>query len=710
MDGEEVTGLRFQQVQEAKRAFEHLQASGIRTYEGDFRFTDQALVDLEIRGSLKIEGSWKRGKHVDRVYINPDLKPDDWTPDLSVLSIDIETDIHDGHIITIGLVHKAPWKETQEEVLFLGDSGVDDGIADFPSEGLLLSALCKKIQELDPDIITGWNVIDFDIPRIFERLDKNNIKPIIGRSDDIARLLPPGRGHSPVPIIPGREVVDGLRLVRAGPDRFPDFTLETVANGVLGTGKLISYTTTREKLQTLERMYRENPKDFCSYCLQDARLVLQIIEKTGLLDLTFKRSLLIGVQIGRAWTSISSFENLYTRELHRRGYVSPSLGVDPLPQGQAPGGGIIPPRTGLFSFVYIFDYKSLYPAIIRTFNIDPLSYYKGLQPGEQTIEIPGGYRFSTEDGILPSLLKEFFARRAEAKEQGDPVASFVYKIIMNSFYGVLGSSGCRFAGVPLAAGITQTGQHILHQSQTFFEEMGYRVLYGDTDSLFVEAKVDRRGEGEKLCLEVNKRISDYIKQTFGVESRLELEFEKTYRKLFLPPLRGAVYEGARGRAKGYAGVTLEGEIEIKGMEAVRRDWTDAAKQFQIALLKLIFEEKPAQMISDFIRLCISDLQNGRIDEKLLYIKSLRKPVESYIKSHPPHVKAALLLPEEERRGLIRYWMTLEGPQPAGYLKAPLDYEHYLEKQLLPIAKTFENILGRDIDNLFSREQQLDLFD
>ena len=106
---------------------------------------------------------------------------------------------------------------------------------------------------------------------------------------------------------------------------------------------------------------------------------------------------------------------------------------------------------------------------------------------------------------------------------------------------------------------------------------------------------------------------------------------------------------------------------------------------------------------------VKDLYAGRLDDELVYRKALRKPVASYTRSTPPHVKAAELLDPGSRRGLIRYLLTTQGPQPLGKISAPIDYEHYLEKQLKPIASTFTAVLGADLEQLFGTGRQLTLF-
>jgi len=385
----------------------------------------------------------------------------------------------------------------------------------------------------------------------------------------------------------------------------------------------------------------------------------------------------------------------------------------------------------------VFDFKSLYPTIIRTFNIDPLSYIPDRfseAKSDGAIEAPNGARFKQEKAILPELLERFFNSREEAKKSHDAFASYVYKIIMNSFYGVLGASGCRFAGSALAGAITSFGHRFLHWCEQQFLTLGYPVLYGDTDSLFVLSKFDQNSSpeeidkcGQGLCDTINERLSVHIRETFGVVSHLELEFEKTYSRFFLPRIRGAGGSASRngsavprGRAKGYAGLILPSsggagagigphDVEIKGMEAVRRDWTELAKAFQLRMLVLVFERRSRDEISDFVKETIKDVYDGKHDRDLVYIKALRKHVSAYTRSLPPHVKAARLLDPEDQHGLIHYVQTVEGPQPVSRLTGRIDYDHYVAKQLKPIASTFDGVMDIDLAGIFDNQKQLELF-
>jgi DNA polymerase-2 len=742
LDGEVCVRASWDTVQQFQRGCQILGEMGVRTYEADMRYTDQYLMSRGIHGSVVIKGDSQRGRFVEHVFVNPELHPSSWQPSLTLLSIDIETNPFSGEVFTISLVQRAPSSNERREVLFSGsiDTAVDEAIpiTVFQSESAMLQAFCRRVVEWDPDIITGWNVIDFDFKVISERIRHYGIDFLIGRSDAPAAYLPGEKGRSNTVIIPGRQVIDGVRLVRAGPSRYNDYTLESVASAELGRGKILEQKTGENKLEAIVRLYHEDPVSLCRYCLEDARLVLDILESTGLVDLTVRKCLLIGVGLDRAWTSIHAFDYLYIEALHKRGFVAPSIGVDSLPLAEAPGGAILPPQAGLYDNVWVFDFKSLYPTIISTFNIDPLSF---VLPGhveqlpekekKRLIKAPNGTCFKRDRAILPGLLERFFKSRDEAKKKNDKVASHVYKIIMNSFYGVLGARGSRFASGLISGAITSFGQHFLGWCRDFIEDQGYTVLYGDTDSLFVLSgmpggssveSLERESRG--LCGRINEALKHFIEKTYGAHSYLELEFEKTYFRFFLPPVRSVVEGNAsRGRAKGYAGLLVPAGqidvvdtketgldcIEIRGMEAVRRDWTDLAKGFQIGLLLLVFRDAGLDEIRRFIRSLQSDLFDGKLDKNLVYQKLLRKPVSQYTHAKPPHVRAAEMLDPREHRGLIRYVWTVDGPQPEVKMTSAPDYNHYVDKQLKPICQSFVDVLQTDMKTLFGGNEQLELF-
>ena len=227
---------------------------------------------------------------------------------------------------------------------------------------------------------------------------------------------------------------------------------------------------------------------------------------------------------------------------------------------------------------------------------------------------------------------------------------------MNSFYGVLGTSACRFHNPAIANAITGQSRHFLLWSKAWFEEEGFDVLYGDTDSLFVlSGLADPQGahaRGDDLVRKINAAIARYVRGEWGVESRLELEFEKLYTRLFLPSVR----HGSAGARKRYTGVPYGSDaVEFVGMEVVRRDWTDLAKAVQRELYARLFADAP---VDDYLAQVVRDVRHGGFDHALVYRKGLRKKLTSYTKNTPPHVAAARKARSDPGR-LISYVMTTQ---------------------------------------------------
>jgi DNA polymerase-2 len=404
--------------------------------------------------------------------------------------------------------------------------------------------------------------------------------------------------------------------------------------------------------------------------------------------------------------SIASFDFLYLSELRPLRIVAPSVrSSDSRVSAAQHGGHVLEPVAGLHDNVWVFDFKSLYPSVIRTFNIDPLSYTETAGQGVDLIETPGGC-FRREPAILPRMLDELFPRREAARQRGDDVATHAIKILMNSFYGVLGTPACRFYNPALANSITGLGRELLLWSKHWFEQAGYVVLYGDTDSLFVQAGADPEAasrKGRELANTLNVDLTEYVAARWRVQSRLELRFEKMYVKLFLPLARGST----RGASKRYVGLrhgTGLDQLEFIGMEVVRRDWTALAKQVQLELYRRLFAGQP---VAEYLADVVKRVRAGELDETLVYRKNLRKGADEYTATTPPHVAAARKSTQQSGR-IVRYVMTVAGPEPVDEVQNALDREHYVIRQVQPVAEPVLATLGLDFESVIGDRRQLDL--
>jgi len=681
-----------------------LHAAGIDTFEADVRFAMRYLIERGIKAACEIEGESSRGKSVTFIFDNPTLRPAEVDVQPRVLSFDIETDAKGERLLAISL-----YGPDIDEVLIVDgtDREMPERATRCLTEFAALTAFCDRLRAVDPDVLTGWNIVDFDLTVLAAIASRLRHPFELGRDVGEIRIRKAeGYFGSGQASIPGRLVLDGIDLLRGAFVRMDDYSLDAVARQVLGEGKAVKGDV-RNRVDEILHNYHEDLPAFALYARTDARLAYQIVSTLNLVPLAFARSRLTGMTPDRVAASIASFDFLYLSELEQRNIVAPTVRSDDARVHAAQQGGhVLEPLAGLHGNVWVFDFKSLYPSVIRTFNIDPLSYVAAPAPGADLIETPGG-AFRREPAILPRLLDELFPRRETARQAGDAVAAHAIKILMNSFYGVLGTPACRFYNPALANSITGSGREILLWSKRWFENAGFVVLYGDTDSLFVQSSsidaYEAREEGRRLAASLTDDIARYVAERWRVTSRLELKFEKLYLRLFLPHAR----HSTRGASKRYAGLRhgdhIE-QVEFIGMEVVRRDWTELAKEVQRELYRRLFTDRS---VNDYLADVVRRLRSGQFDDALVYRKNLRKEAAEYTATTPPHVAAA----RKSTRGsgrLISYVMTTAGPEPIDNVQHPLDREHYVAKQVKPVAEPVLETLGLDFERVIGDERQLDL--
>jgi DNA polymerase-2 len=682
---------------------DRLHRAGLSTFEADVRFGIRYLIDHKIRGSLVIEGEWQTGEFVDRVYRNPEIGASDWVPELKVVSIDIETNFKTNSLLSVALFGSG----ANEVILVSGNSPeVLRNTTLASDEGDLLRELGRRVRELDPDILTGWNVAGFDLRILAQRAAALQVPLELGRAPGAIRIQS-ARGPigSVQASIPGRLVLDGPHLLRGAFIRMERLSLDFVARQVLGEGKTVSGSNRAEAILD---MFKHERKRFVEYNLTDARLAFEILDKLKLFDLSIARSQLTGMPLDRVASSIASFDFLYLLELADRGMVAPSVRSDTA-QAQSFGGGhVFEPEPGLYDYVAVLDFKSLYPSLIRTFQLDPIGFVATPDQDGDYLFAPNGAAFRRQRGVLTELLDELFPRRERAKLEGREVESTAIKILMNSFYGVLGTTVCRFYNPQIAEAITSFGRTLLRWSRDQIQSWGYDVLYGDTDSLFVRTGAEVTSGANRIAGELAHRLNDalaaFVLKQWGVDSCLEAEFETLYLRLFLPPIR----HGSGGARKRYAGLVEKGsgtQVVFTGLEAVRRDWTELARTAQQELYDRMFR---GEAVVDYLKSLVAELRRGERDDQLVYRKALRKPLDSYTSTTPPHVAAARKMSGEPDR-LISYLITESGPEPASERRSRIDYQHYVDKQLRPVAEPVLAELGLDFAKACGEDRQLDLF-
>ncbi len=700
--GEKLIKVIFTIPAELKEKREFLENKKIRTFESDILFVNRFLIDHDITASMEIEGDFKKANYVDRIYENPKLKTCEFLPKLKTVSIDLETSMK-GELYSIAI-----YSEEYKKVFIVSDANLNNAIS-FGDEKSLLQGVRQKIIELDPDIIFGWNVIEFDFDYLKKAFERNKIEFKLGRVDWPCKLrIEESFFKDSKADFPGRQVLDGIQLLKGSFIKLQDYRLDTAAKEILGEKKLIGH---ENKGAEIEEAYDKNQQKLVDYNLADAKLVYDILQKKDLITLTMLRSSLTGMSLDKVSASVASLDSLYLRMLKKNNIVANSRGEIREDEERVKGGFVMESVPGVYENVVVLDFKSLYPSVIRTFNIDPYSFVehppKDLDK-KNYIVCANGAVFKNSFGFMPQIIDRIWKQRDVAKKKKDETASFALKTLMNSMWGAIANRASRYYSLDIGNGITHTCQKMIKLCAQKIREKGYDVIYGDTDSVFVLTKTSSPEDAEKvgntLVKDINDYIKKFIKEEYERESFLELEFDKVFKKFMLPKTRGT----ETGSKKRYAGLLVENgkeEIDVTGMEFVRGDWCDAAKEFQYKLLDMIFHGKEDE-IKKYIKDYVRDIKSGKLDAKLVIRKSIRKELEQYTKTTPPHVKAARKL-KNITSSVIEYYVA-EGnePYPVELMKGrKIDYDYYIEKQIEPLADTVLSFYETSFDDLMTGHSQ-----
>jgi len=708
-----VLGLYCQQHGQLIRLDTALRKAGVEVFEADVRPPERYLMERFITAPVLFTGT----PNAEGVLLDAQMKPDPtYRPSLRLVSLDIETTAQ-GDLYSIALEGCG-----ERQVYMLGPPNGDDSAVDFQLEYCdsrvhLLQKLNDWFARFDPDAIIGWNVVQFDLRILHEHARRLAVPLKLGRGGEEMQWREHGSGNHYFASAAGRLIIDGIESLRSATWSFPSFSLENVAQTLLGEGKSIS--TPYQRMDEINRMFAEDKPALARYNLKDCELVTAIFAKTELLTFLLERASVTGLPVDRMGGSVAAFTHLYMPLMHRQGFVAPNLGSKP-PQA-SPGGFVMDSQPGLYESVLVLDYKSLYPSIIRTFLIDPVGLIEGLEHPDDKDSVPGfrGARFSRTRHCLPSIVARVAEGRETAKREHNAPLSQALKIIMNAFYGVLGSSGCRFFDTRLASSITLRGHEIMLRTRQLIEAQGHAVIYGDTDSTFVWLRRAHGQEeaaqiGHALVAHVNQWWREHVQEEYGLHSVLELQYETHYKRFLMPTIRGA----EEGSKKRYAGLVTRAdgseEMVYKGLETVRTDWSLLARQFQQELYLRIFQRKAYQ---DYVRDYVRKTLAGEFDDRLVYRKRLRRPLDDYQRNVPPHVRAARMADEYNDRqgrprqyqngGWISYVITVAGPEPLEIRSAPIDYDHYITRQLQPVADAILPFVDDDFSTLIGG--QLGLF-
>jgi len=713
-----VIGVYARHFRQLGRLARSLQQLGISLLEADVRPHERYLMERFITAGVLVEG----GHAENGARVDCKLAPaPDYRPALKVVSLDIETSQHQElySIALDGMAERVVYMLGEPPSERPSEPAAPEGFALVycPTRKAMIDQLNDWVARNDPDVVIGWNVIQFDLRVLQKTADDCATPLLLGRERrPIAWRTHPGKQGYLFAPMPGRVVIDGIEALRAAVWSFSSFSLENVSQQLLGEGKEIG--DEYDKMAEIERRYQHDKPALATYNIRDCELVLRIFEKTRLLQFAMERAHTTGLQMDHFGGSIAAFSHHYLPRMHRLGYVAPNVGEI---EGQSsPGGYVMDSKPGFYDSVVVLDYKSLYPSIIRTFLVDPVGYVEGMHASDAAplIQGPLGTRFSRDRHCLPEIVTTLWRARDEAKRAKNEPLSQALKLVMNSFAGVLGASECRFFNPQVISAITLRGHEMVKLTREFVEKRGYQAIYGDTDSIFIwlgrtHTNAEAHAVAAELVRDINAWWTRRLREEQNLDNHLEIEFDTHYKKFFMPTIRGSDV----GSKKRYAGLSVDTqgkeEMVYRGLEMARSDWTPLARQFQEGLLSRVFQGAPyREFVADYAQATLA----GDKDDLLVYRKRLRHRLDAYVANVPPQVRAARMADEYNTRrgrpqqyqsgGWIRYVMTRNGPEPLEARHSPIDYGHYLTKQLQPIADAILQPLGESFAALTSAQQDL----
>lgn len=469
-----------------------------------------------------------------------------------------------------------------------------------PDEASMLRGLAAYVKERDPDILSGWNFVEFDIPYIVKRM------AVLGLpAEDLARL--PGQTERNA--VRGRSIFDLLAAYRKMHQAQKEsYRLDAVAEEELGVTK-VRYTG------TITELWRSDPKRLVEYNCRDVELCVGIDQKNNIIEFYGEIARYVGCPLDRTLNS-SNVIDIYVLRKASGKFVLPSKGL--AAGDEFEGATVFEPATGLRENVVVLDLKSLYPMAMMTINASPET-----KNPDGELRAPNGVRFSREpDGLTRSIISELLGERDERKRLrnlypfGSPeyvlydLQQNVLKVIMNSYYGVSGYTRFRLYDREIGSAVTSVGRAIIRHTRDVIADLGYSVLYGDTDSCMVQVPPGDLEEtiarARDIEAKLNASYGDFAKAELGADTHyFSIKFEKVYRRFF-----------QAGKKKRYAGhlVWKEGkdvdEVDVVGFEIRRSDSPQITREVQRAVIEMILRGDAFSDVQAYLRDVIRKYRRG----------------------------------------------------------------------------------------------------
>lgn len=611
-------------------------------------------------------------------------------------------------------------------------------VMSFENEKDLLSRWRDLLVETDPDIIIGYNIVNFDLPYLLDRATTLGLSSfhawgrMRGRKVRMkdARFSSKAYGtHEYKEIaIDGRVQFDLLQAIQRD-HKLSSYSLNSVSAHFLGEQKEDVHHSDISKLQDGNS---ESRRRLAVYCLKDAYLPQRLVEKLMYMYNYIEMARVTGVPMSYLLTrgqSIKVFSQIL-RKARERDLIVPNIrrGGDTGDGVAYEGATVLEPKAGYYDKpVATLDFASLYPSIMMAHNLcyttlvpSHLASQFKQGPDGQAIKTPNGDVFVKGDvqrGLLPEILMELLSARKRAKkdmaEADDPFRKAVFngrqlalKISANSVYGFTGATVGALPCLEISSSVTAFGRQMIDHTRDmvlkkYTRANGYPadadVIYGDTDSVMVLFGVS----DTETAMKLGEEAADYVSDTFI--KPIKLEFEKVYNPYLLIS------------KKRYAGLLWTkpdkwDKIDTKGIETVRRDNCLLVRNVITTCLNKILIDRDPQGAVEYVKGMIAELLQNKLDLSLLVIsKGLTQDAESY-ETKAAHVELAKKMKKRDPATAptvgdrVPYVIIKAAKGAKAYEKAedplyalrnnlPIDSKHYLDHHLsLPLMRLFEPIL------------------
>ena len=562
--------------------------------------------------------------------------------------------------------------------------------SDNNSEAKILQQFVEQIRKENPDIILTFEGNTLDWPYLAQRSNKSNVQLNIGRQQGTPHQSL--YGHFSVT---GRGNIDLIDFARYIYD-IKHKTLENLAS-------YFGISTSQGNINETDYFTTwSNPslrKNLLNQFIQQTSAILSI--GTEAIEYVIQVSALSGLPPDQAIAAAVGFrvDSYLMMEAHAKGQVIPSR--EEQYASTYKGALVIEPQTGLYEDVALLDFSSMYPSLIVKYNISPDTLTKDGQ-NQDTYEMPEvHHRFKmTPPGFykiaLTKLLEARRATKAQLKTLNPSDRKYrllrardtAIKVTTNAVYGYAGWAGARWYSREVAESAAALGRDTIIQSISTAKDLGLKVLYGDTDSLFVN--YDKNLVGKFL---------DTIEEKLG----LDISLSQVYKRILFTEAK-----------KKYAGIREDGEIEVVGLEAIRGDWSTIAKDVQNKVIRIVLEQANPSRAVDYVR---SITRETKVPETPItsYIiwKKLTKPLGRY-EVNAPHVEAAKKMLKDgwpvsvgDKIGFIitKNPGKLYQKAEPHYKVIPdqVDYDYYVQNQIIPAAARILEIFGFNEEELLAEK-------